>query len=303
VNREQREVLADLAEGNIRFSCSMADYTTFKVGGRIEALLGIEKIENLLRVVQFLRREGISWFVLGRGSNLLVMDGDVPGVAIRLKGAFDAIQEEDSRERKCMAGAGVSLGQLLEFCRRKGYGGTAFLAGIPGTVGGAAIMNAGAFGRDMSSLISGLQMVTPMGDVVERDRDTLSFSYRKLEMPEGGVVTRVWMKLEKSTTPEVAGKIREYLRRRKKTQPLEYPSAGSIFKNPPGDHAGRLLEEAGLKGERRGGAMISAKHANWIVNRGGASAQDILDLISLARRRVREKTGIELELEIKVVGQ
>jgi len=303
VNREQREALGDLAHGNILFHCSTADYTTFKVGGRIEALVNVEKLEHLQKVVPFLRKEGIPSFILGRGSNLLIMDGDIPGVALRLKGTFDAIQEEDSQAQTVMAGAGVSLGRLLEFCRSRGYGGTEFLAGIPGTVGGATVMNAGAFGKDMSSLINGMEMVAPGGDLVKIDRGALFFSYRRLELTEGGVSIRVRLKLEKSSTPEVTDKIREYLRRRRKTQPLEYPSAGSIFKNPPGDHAGRLLEEAGLKGKQRGGAMISTKHANWIVNTGEANAQDIMDLITFARETVMEKTGIELELEIKVIGR
>jgi len=164
-------------------------------------------------------------------------------------------------------------------------------------------MNAGAFGKDMSSLISGMEMVAPGGDLVKIDRGALFFSYRRLELTEGGVSIRVRLKLEKSSTPEVTDKIRKYLRRRRKTQPLEYPSAGSIFKNPPGDHAGRLLEEAGLKGKQQGGAMISTKHANWIVNTGEANAQDIMDLIAFARETVMEKTGIELELEIKVIGR
>lgn len=303
MNREQQKVLSHLVDGKIRFHCPMADHTTFKVGGRIEALVNVEKMENLQEVVPFLRREGVPFFVLGRGSNLLVMDGDIPGVALELKGAFAAIQEQGSQGQVITAGAGVSIGQLLEFCRSKGHGGTEFLAGIPGTVGGAAVMNAGAFGKDMSSLISGIEMVAPGGGLVKKERGSLSFSYRKLEIGEGGVVTRVRLKLEKSTTPEVADKIKGYLSRRKRTQPLEYPSAGSIFKNPSGGHAGRLLEEAGLKGEKRGGAMISTKHANWIVNTGGASAQDILDLIAFARETVNEQTGIELELEIRVIGR
>lgn len=303
MNSEQREALSDLAGGNIQFRCSMADHTTFKAGGTIEALLYVEEIDNLRAVVSFLQREAIPWFVLGRGSNLLIMDGDVPGVAIQLRGTFDTIHEEDPQERVVMAGAGVSLRRLLDFCRGKGLGGTEFLAGIPGTVGGAAMMNAGAFGRDMSSVITGLEMVTPGNGLVKRDRDVLSFGYRKLESAEDGVVTRIRLKLEKSTPSEVTGRIRDFLGRRKKTQPLEYPSAGSIFKNPPGNHAGRLLEEAGLKGKKCGGAMISFKHANWIVNTGEARVQDILDLMAFACERVMEKTGIELEPEIKVIGR
>ena len=303
MNRGQRDVLIDLTGGKIQFRCTMADYTTFKVGGSIEALLKAEEVRDLLGVVPFLHTECIPFFVLGGGSNLLVMDGDVPGVAIRLEGAFATIEEAASQEEVIIAGSGVSLRQLLELCRRKGYGGTEFLAGIPGTVGGAIVMNAGAFGRDMASLVKGVEILTPSGDVVEMDRRDLSFGYRKLQITEGDVVTRARLKLEKSTVQAVAGTIGDYLKRRKKAQPLGYPSAGSIFKNPPGDHAGRLIEMAGLKGKRRGKAMISQKHANWIVNTGGASARDILDLITLVRQTVMEKMGVDLELEIKVVGQ
>jgi UDP-N-acetylmuramate dehydrogenase len=303
VNREQRDTLIDLAGGKVEFRCPMARYTTFKVGGTVEVLLKVEALANLLDVLPFLQRESIPSFVVGRGSNLLIMDGDIPGVAIRLEGVFSGIREQDAHEQVIIAGAGVSVGQLLELCRRKGYGGAEFLAGIPGTVGGAAVMNAGAFGREMSSLVRGVEIVTPGGNRMDMDRQDLSFGYRKLEIPEGAVITRVRLKLEKSTAREVAARMGDCLTRRKRTQPLEYPSAGSIFKNPVGDHAGRLIQMAGLKGKKNGSAMISTKHANWIVNTGGASAQDILDLITLVRQTVREKTGIDLEPEIKVIGQ
>jgi len=302
VNRDQKEALIRLGGGKIRFRCPMAPYTTFKVGGTIEALMGAQEIDELLAVVPFFRKEGIPYFVVGRGSNLLVMDGDTEGVAIRLEGAF-ARFEEHVDEQVIISGAGVPLTELLDLCRRKGYGGAEFLAGIPGTVGGAAVMNAGAFERDMASLVQGVEMVTPAGDLVEMERKDLSFGYRKLRIEDGTIVTRVRLKVEESTAPQVGARIGDYLKKRKKTQPLEYPSAGSIFKNPPGDHAGRLIETAGLKGTRRGGAMISAKHANWIVNTGGASARDILALIRLTRDIVSEKMGVDLELEIRVVGQ
>ncbi|RLF54150.1 MAG: UDP-N-acetylenolpyruvoylglucosamine reductase [Thermoplasmata archaeon] len=303
MNRAQRETLSELADGNIRFSCSMAEYTTFRVGGKIEALVTVEKVGRLRKIVPFLEREDIPRFVLGRGSNLLVMDGDIPGVAIQLKGPLAAVEEDRSQEAGIAAGAGASLDRLLHFCRTNGFGGAEFLAGIPGTVGGAAVMNTGAFGQEIGALIAELEMITPRGELLQLNRDELCFSYRKLEVPEGQIVTRALLEMEKSTALKVGEKINEYLGRRKKTQPLHYPSAGSVFKNPPGEHAGRLLEEAGLKGKKCGGAMISTKHANWIVNTGGATARDILDLIGLARERVIEKRGIELDLEIKVIGR
>jgi len=303
MNRTQMDALLDLAGGRLQRGCSMASYTTFRVGGCVEALLGAQETGVLLKVIPFLRKEEIPWFVLGRGSNLLIMDGDVPGIAIRLEGALAAIGGQMSRTGVIIAGAGASLRELLELCRRKGYGGGEFLAGIPGTVGGAAVMNAGAFGKDMASLVSRMETVTPEGELVETEVEMLSFGYRKLELAEGTVVTRVYLKLEKGMPDEVAEKIRSCLRRRKEAQPLEYPSAGSIFKNPPGDYAGRLIELAGLKGKRLGDAMVSTKHANWVVNTGEARSRDILDLISLVRETVSEKTGVNLELEIKVIGR
>lgn len=303
MNRDQEEVLIKLGGGKIRFRCPMAPYTTFKVGGRVDAMFETQEIADLLRVVPFLRKEAIPYFVVGRGSNLLVMDGEIKGVAVRLKGALAAIKEWNPHERTIIAGAGLPLSRLLDLCRRQGYGGAEFLAGVPGTVGGATVMNTGAFGRDMASLVYGLEMVAPEGELVEVGRSDLSFLYRRLEILEGAIVTRVRLKLEKSTAEEVSARMGEYLVRRRETQPLEYPSAGSVFMNPPGDHAGRLIEMAGLKGIKKGGAMISSKHANWIVNTGDASARDILDLITLIRRTVREKTDVDLELEIKVVGR
>jgi UDP-N-acetylmuramate dehydrogenase len=303
MNREQMDAFIDLAGGRLQCGCSMASYTTLRVGGCVEALLKAQESGDLQTVIPFLQKERIPWFVVGRGSNLLIMDGDIPGVAIRLEGALAAIGEQISRSGVIIAGAGASLRRLLELCRRKGYGGGEFLAGIPGTVGGAAVMNAGAFGKDMTSLVSRMEMVTPGGEMVEMEGEKLSFGYRKLELEEGAVVTRIHLKLEKSIPEEVVERIKSYLSRRKETQPFEYPSAGSIFKNPPGDYAGRLIELAGLKGKRRGDAMVSAKHANWIVNAGEASSRDILDLITLVRKTVSEKTGVNLELEIKVIGR
>ncbi len=303
MQKEQLERLKIIAGGNLLPRCSMADHTTFRVGGRISALLCIEKTKELIQALQFFEEENLPWFVLGRGSNLLFMDGDLPWVGVRLTGTFCTIQEEKSDELMVTAGAGAPLVQLLEFCRSRGYGGAEFLAGIPGTVGGAAVMNAGAFGKEMASLINGVHLVTRKGAGITVDRQSLSFRYRKLDLAAGAIVTRAMLKVKKSTPGEVAEKIKHYLGKRKKMQPLEYPSAGSIFKNPEGDHAGRLVEAAGLKGKRRGGAMISAKHANWIVNTGKATAQDIFELITVAREQVLKAAGIELDLEIRVIGK
>ncbi len=303
MDKAQEKVLRDFAGEHVRFHCSMVPYTTFKAGGEVAALWEVRGIEELLNGVSFLRLARIPYFVLGSGSNLLIRDGGMEGVAIRLEGSLAAIEEYSRDEQTLRAGTGLSISDLMTVCRQKGYGGLEFLAGIPGSVGGAVVMNAGAFGKDMASVIHCVEMVSPSGELIEKEIYELSFDYRKLHLEKGTIVSRVLLGLEKGSAEDVTRRVAEYLKKRKKTQPMEYPSAGSIFKNPPGDHAGRLIEATGLKGMRRGGAMISTKHANWIVNTGEAKAEDILALIELAREKVKVKTGIELELELKVLGQ
>jgi UDP-N-acetylmuramate dehydrogenase len=178
-----------------------------------------------------------------------------------------------------------------------------FLAGIPGTMGGAVVTNAGAFGREIGDVVGDVHLITAEGEMVLLDRGELTFSYRQLAIPEGSVVVKARLSLRPMPGERVAEKMKAHLERRKKEQPSGLPSAGSIFKNPPNDYAGRLIELVGLKGKKIGGAMISPKHANWIVNTGGATARDILSLMELARETVMKETGIKLEPEIKIAGQ
>ncbi len=303
MDKAQEKALSDFAGDRVRFYCSMAPYTTFRAGGEVGALWEVQGIEELLNGVPLLRRAKIPYFVLGRGSNLLIRDGGLEGVAIRLGGSLAHMEEDLRNDLKLKTGAGLPISDLLAVCRQKGYGGLEFLAGIPGTVGGATAMNAGAFGKDMASVIQCIEMVSPGGELILKEIHEFSFDYRKLHLEKGTIVSRVLLGLEKKSPQDVTRRMAGYLKKRKKTQPLEYPSAGSIFKNPPGDHAGRLIESVGLKGARKGDAMISTKHANWIVNTGEAKVEDILALIELAREKVRDETGVELELELKVLGQ
>lgn len=303
MDRAQQKALQALAGDRVRFHCSMAPYTSFRTGGEVEALWEVLGMEELLKGVTLLRRKRISYFVLGRGSNLLIREGGLEGVAIRLGGTLAQMEEVSREDLKLKAGAGLPISDLLAECRRQGYGGLEFLTGIPGSIGGATAMNAGAFGSDMGSVIQCIETVSPRGELIEKEIQELSFEYRKLRLEEGTIVSRVLLAVEKKSKEAVARRMGDCLRERKRTQPLEYPSAGSVFKNPPGDHAGRLIESTGLKGARIGDAMISPKHANWIVNTGRARAADILALIELARKRVRAETGVELELEIKVLGK
>jgi UDP-N-acetylmuramate dehydrogenase len=280
----------------------MSDYTTFRVGGNVDALYEANSVENLQRVLRYLNEDHIPCFVVGLGSNLLVKDEGLEGLVILLRGPLADIEQEGTDDLTILAGGGLSIVDLLAYCRALGLGGLEFLAGIPGTIGGVVAMNAGAFGREIGEKIETIHIITQQGDVVVRDRSKLNFSYRKLDIEEGAVIIQVRLELDREDKGVVGELIGNYLRRRKESQPLEYPSAGSVFKNPPHDYAGRLIEKAGLKGKMIGGAMISERHCNFIINTGGAKAKDVLALLNLAQEKVRKKTGIELQPEIKVVG-
>ena len=303
MDRRQKKELISLAGNNVVFGCPMARHTTFRVGGDVEALFEAHDVERLQLVLAYLNGEHIPYLVVGGGSNLLVRDGGLEGVAILLKGSLQAVEQSGSNGSTIIAGAGMTIVDLLKYCRKSGLGGLEFLAGIPGTVGGAVAMNAGAFGEETSACIHEISMVVPGGGLVMRKRSQLKFSYRDLLLEKGSVILKACFKLDPVDKEFVAERIARNLKRRKETQPLEYAGAGSIFKNPPDDYAGRLIEHLGLKGKRIGGAMISKKHANFIINTGGAKSKDILTLLNLVRDRVKNKTGIDLQTEIKVVGK
>ena len=302
MDERQKAELLRIAAGRVEFNSPMSQRTTFRVGGNADAFYEASNMEGLCRVLPYLVREEIPYLVIGRGSNLLVRDGGIRGVVIFLSGAHAEIDRKKSGGPEITVGAGLSIADLLRWCREAGMSGLEFLAGIPGTVGGAVAMNAGAFGNEIGSRVREIRLVTPGGERMAIDRSRLAFSYRALDLKKGAVITRVGFRLDREDGKTVSEKITGYVRKRKETQPLEYPSAGSVFKNPPNDYAGRLIEQAGLKGKKLGRAMISNRHANFIVNEGGATAVDILALIDTAREAVRKTTGVTLEIEIQVVG-
>lgn len=303
MNRMQKKELSRLAGDGLQFDCSMAQYTTFRVGGKVEALYEVQDLEFLRRIIAYLNEEHIPYLVVGRGSNLLVKDSGLAGLAILLRGSLATIERKPVDDMTVLAGAGVLIVDFLTYCRASGLGGLEFLAGIPGTIGGALAMNAGAFRKEIGTKVQEIQMITLRGELLLKNRSQLRFSYRTLKIERGEVIVKCSFKVARETEEVVGEQIANYLRIRKKMQPLGYPSAGSVFKNPPGEHAGRLIEQVGLKGERMGGAMISKKHANFIVNTDDAKAEDILGLLNLARQKVKQETGIELEPEIKVIGE
>ena len=266
----------------------------WRVGGCADFLVEVTTLETLQKVMAL-----TPVLVLGNGSNTLIHDQGVRGVVVRLKGELAGLAVDGTR---AVAGAGMMLTVLLARLDRAGLAGAEPFAGVPGTVGGAVVMNAGTTLGEAKDLVRSVTLVLPGGEVKVWTAHELSFAYRHATIPRGAVVATAELTLTEDEVSERRQRRQELLQRRKRTQPLDLPSCGSTFTNPEGDYAGRLIEVVGLKGHRIGGASISAKHANFIVNHGEATAQDILDLIRLARTRVFEQTGILMEPEVRLMG-
>jgi UDP-N-acetylmuramate dehydrogenase len=303
MDERQKAELKKLSNGRARFGCPMAPLTTMNVGGSAEALVEARSTAEIQRFAAFADAEGIPLLAVGGGSNLLVKDGGFDGMVLLVTAAGIKSRKGPRGEAALAAGAGLGLADLLGHCRRFGLTGLEFLAGIPGTVGGAVAMNAGAFGGEIGERVLEIRLVKGNGRLEVRSRARLAFSYRYLELAPGAIIAEAVLAVEAGSTKAVAEKISANLKRRKASQPVTQPSAGSVFKNPPNDYAGRLIESVGLKGRRIGGAMISPVHANYIVNTGGARAEDVLALLQLARDAVKRGAGITLEPEIRVVGK
>lgn len=298
---EQRERLESMLRAvpvEIRRDEPMARHTSLKVGGPAEVMAFPRQPEALHEILRSARAVKASLFFLGGGTNLLVKDGGIGGLVIKLS-RFNQIEEDGER---VYVEAGVPCPRLIRFSLEKGLSGLEFAYGIPGTLGGMIVMNAGTPEGEIAQVVERVKVMTLAGQIVEIGRDEIEFGYRSSRLPPG-IVLGGRLKLKKAKRGEIQERIVRYMKRRNATQPIHLPNAGSIFKNPPGDHAGRLIEAAGLKGTRLGDAQISDKHANFIVNRGKATARDVLRLIKLIGRTVEEQTGITLELEIRIVGR
>lgn len=276
----------------------MSRHTTFKIGGPAKIFFEPERMEELADALHRYRQQGQSIYILGGGSNLLVRDEGVDGVVIALhKGA--AFQHITIEGCKVKAGAGVSLPKLVKMMANIGLSGLECLVGIPGTVGGAARMNAGGKHGTIGPLIESVFVMHSDGHTERIERDKLLFGYRSSNLKDF-VILEVVLLLKEESPALVFEHTRAIYEEKKRTQPLYEPSAGCVFKNPPGQSAGALIDKAGLKGTTVGGAMVSEKHANFIINRGGATASDVLKLIDLIRERVSKIFNISLELEIEI---
>lgn len=277
----------------------MSRHTTFKIGGPADIFITLKNTETLLKINDFCKKEHIPVFVVGNGSNLLVSDKGIRGAVI--KSSNNA--QIDERDGAVICGAGVQLKALCSFARDRELAGLEFAYGIPGTVGGAVYMNAGAYGGEMKDVVTSVKYIENR-KVCELCANELDFGYRHSAFSgTGRIITEVAFKLNHGDREEITGKMRELLERRRSKQPLEWPSAGSVFKRPAGNFAGTLIEKCGLKGARVGGAMVSEKHAGFIVNAGGASCGDVLSLIKKIQAEVLEKTDVSLECEIRMVGE
>lgn len=274
----------------------MNRHTTFRTGGPAEVFLEIGSVPQLQKLLTFFYESGTKYFVLGNGSNLLVDDSGYDGVILHIADGFREIRVA---EEKITVQAGTLLGRAASAALEHSLAGLEFAFGIPGSVGGAAVMNAGAYDGEMSQVVSLVRGFTADGREVEYQNKELEFGYRKSILKRQKiVVTEVEFKLSGGIRKEISAKMADFTERRRTKQPLEYPSAGSTFKRPEGYYAGKLIMDAGLKGMRIGGAQVSEKHCGFIVNRGGATTADIRQLMEKVQITVREKFGVELEPEI-----
>lgn len=274
----------------------MSRHTTFRVGGEAELFLEIKKVSELQKLLTFFYKSGTKYFAVGNGSNLLVNDAGYDGVILHIAEGLSAIRVEGE---KITAQAGALLGRVSSAALQNSLTGLEFAFGIPGSVGGAAVMNAGAYEGEMSQTVSLVKGLTADGRAVELTNEELQFGYRdSILKREKILVTEVEFALAGGLRKEISAKMADFTERRRIKQPLEYPSAGSTFKRPEGYFAGKLIMDAGLRGMRVGGAQVSEKHCGFIINRGGATAADIRQLMEEVRRRVKEHSGVELEPEV-----
>ncbi len=278
----------------------LAPYTSFRIGGPADLMLVVESEQELCDALKTASHYGVPTFCLGAGTNLLISDRGVRGLVVKLGKSFDRIEIEGTNVK---AGGAVIFRRLVETTIEAGLSGLEFAEGIPGTVGGGLLMNAGAFGGELSAAVAAVHGVTMRGEKLKLERRELRFDYRAATLPEQMVITWVEFALSRGEKALMRARVEELRAKRAARQPTDMPNAGSVFKNPPGNFAAKLLEACGLKDKRIGGAAFSQRHANFIVNLGSATAADVKKLIETAQAIVEEKTGIKLEPEVKLVGE
>jgi len=288
----------------VYFTEAGADHTSMGVGGRIDMLLNPKSVKDLTEMIRLLNRQGTAHAIVGNWTNLIITDKGYRGALICTRGLnrIDTLQQREA-SMWIRAEAGASLSEVVALAVRENLTGFEFCAGIPGSVGGGVRMNAGAYGHSISEVLETVTLMDAQGAVQRLEKQELQFDYRNFHLPEDTMIVEAVFRLWKDPEGQVGEKVKKIMEERRNKHPLQYKNAGSIFKNPKEIPAGRLIEEAGLKGYVIGDAMISEKHGNFIINRGHATADDILALIHHVQERIHRDRGVVLELEVKLLGE
>ena len=290
-----------LGEAKVLVKEPMAAHTTFRIGGPADYFVMPETVEELANVLKLCREEKVPYFILGNGSNLLVGDKGFSGVVIQLYKNFDGLSIEGT---KVTAKSGAMLIRVAKEAAKAGLTGLEFASGIPGTIGGAMVMNAGAYGGEMKDVVTSVTVLTKNGDIKTLSGEEMNFRYRgSVVEEEGYIVLEAVMELAEGKLEEIQARIEELSVQRRTKQPIEYPSAGSTFKRPEGYFAGKLIQDANLRGYQVGGAQVSEKHCGFVINAGGATAADVMQLMQDVSDRVKEQFGVTLEPEVKRIGE
>ncbi len=279
----------------------MSRHTSFRTGGEAAVFVQVENKEQLRKLLLYLQKTENEYFILGNGSNLLVSDRGYDGVVIQLGSRMNAIRTSGER---LYVQAGALLSQVAKRAQEEGLTGLEFASGIPGSVGGGIVMNAGAYDGEMKKVVESVTVLNEEGELMELDRDTMEFGYRtSIIKNRPFVVVEAVLKLEKGDRESIREKMEDFTMRRRQKQPLEYPSAGSTFKRPEGYFAGKLIMDSGLRGYRVGGAQVSEKHCGFVINTGNATSEDIAELMAEIQERVKERFGVQLEPEVVRLGE
>ena len=295
------EIRSRMAPEHILLNEPMKDHTTFRIGGPADCLILPASMKDVVFVFQCLKRHDIPFVILGNGSNVLVLDKGIRGAVIKFNSPISAIRK---KKNTLTAGAGALLRDVSEFAAENSLSGMEFACGIPGSIGGAVFMNAGAYDGEMKNIVSAVRAISPKGEIVQFAANELDFGYRHSIFQENGcAICEVDLTLTPGNAKEIKEKIAGFTERRESKQPLEMPSAGSTFKRPEGHYAGTLIEQTGLKGFTVGGAQVSDKHAGFVVNAGDATAKDVLELIRQVQDRVFEKHHVKLFPEVRILGE
>lgn len=285
---------------DIQIDEPMKNHTSFKVGGPVDILVNPENYQQVVDIINLCKADNVPYYIIGNGTNLLVKDGGIRGVVIKLCKLDEITLEQD----KLIAKSGALLKDVSDTALKQGLTGFEFACGIPGSIGGAVAMNAGAYNGEISNVIESAKVIDNDGKIRILNKDELELGYRMSSiLKHGYTVIEVTFKLQKGEEGKIKGRIEDLSKRRSDKQPLEYPSAGSTFKRPEGYFAAKLIEDSGLKGTKVGGAEVSEKHSGFIINKNNATAKDILDLIKLVQKTVKDKFNVDLFTEVRIIGE